>query len=398
MTDEQPPEPQQSEAQTRRARLALRRHRMRVIAVACLVVMVFVGAGAAVALRAYDANSAPFGNGHKASDASTATEPNLGKADKLDPPRKLTHDRPLKLWIGGDSLAGSFGPALGQLAATTGVVDATIDYKVSSGLADQGIRDWPEHAAETMASDNPDAVVFIIGANDASIANTYDGNGDGKPDWEQDYRAKIDTMMRTLVGGSRHRTVFWLGPPTLGDGNLDRGAQLLGPVMAQEARKFAPDVVYVDTYKLFEGSDGGYSRSLPDATGAVVQMRISDGVHFTVDGAQYLGDIVWKLLDKRWNIGKQADPSQPIDYTIAAGSNDYVPGVGYHYTSPGYTGGSSSDTTPTTSPPSETTPETTSATVAPTTPKTTRATTPPTTKTTSPPTPTTLPQVTTPTS
>ena len=31
-------------------------------------------------------------------------------------------------------------------------------------------------------------------------------------------------------------------------------------------------------------------------------MRISDGVHFTVDGAQYLGDIVWKLLDKRWHI------------------------------------------------------------------------------------------------
>ena len=49
------------------------------------------------------------------------------------------------------------------------MVDATIDYKVSSGLADQGIRDWYEHAQETMASDDPDAVVFIIGTNDASI-------------------------------------------------------------------------------------------------------------------------------------------------------------------------------------------------------------------------------------
>jgi hypothetical protein len=304
----------------------------------------------------------------------------------------LSHDRPLKLWIGGDSLAGSFGPALGQVAGATGVVDATIDYKVSSGLADQGIRDWPQHAAETMASDNPDAVVFIIGTNDAPIVNTYDGNGDGRPDWEEGYREKVDTMMRTFVGGSRHRTVFWLGPPTLGDSTLDRGAEKLGPVMAEEARKFAPDVVYIDTYKLFEGPNGGYSRSLPDATGQVVQMRISDGVHFTVAGAQYLGDIVWKLLDKRWNISAQAVPSQPIEYTIAPGSNDYVPGIGRYR--PPVDGGNSSDTTPATNPSSETTPATTPASAPPTTAKAPPSTTPPTTKTTSPkPPPTTAPGV-----
>ena len=180
-----------------------------------------------------------------------------------------------------------------------------------------------------MASEDPDAVVFIIGTNDASIANTYDGNNDGVPDWEADYREKIDRMMTTFVGGARHRTVFWLGPPTLGDDNLDRGAKLLGPVMREEAKKFAPDVVYVDTYRLFEGEDGGYSRYLTDAKGKSVQVRISDGVHFTVDGAQYLGDILFKLLDKRWDITRAGrSRREPIDYTIAHGSNDYVPGVG----------------------------------------------------------------------
>jgi hypothetical protein len=396
MADEQPPEPHTREPQTRRARLALRRHRRRVIVVTCLIVLVFAGAGTAVALRAYDADSAPFLN-DEAAAAGTATEPNLGLARKLGPPRALSHEQPLKLWIGGDSLAGSFGPALGQTAGATGVVDATIDYKVSSGLADQGIRDWPEHAAETMASDDPDAVVFIVGTNDASIANTYDGDGDGVPDWEADYRERIRTMMRALVGGNRHRTVFWLGPPTLGDSNLDRGAELLGPVMAEEARKFAPDVIYVDTYQLFEGTDGGYSSSLPDATGEDVQMRISDGVHFTVDGAEYLGNIVWKLLDKRWEISEQAVPSQPIDYTIAEGSNDYVPGIGDHYSgNDDYEGGSSSDTTPATDPPSATTPPTAPATAPPTTTaKAPLATTPPTTKATAPP--PTVPHVTVPT-
>jgi hypothetical protein len=159
--------------------------------------------------------------------------------------------------------------------------------------------------------------------------------------------------------------VFWLGPPTLGDDTLDRGAKLLGPVMREEAAKYAPDVVYVDTYHLFEGPDGGYSRSLPDANGNDVEMRISDGVHFTVDGADYLSGAVWKLLDKRWQISEQADPSQPIDYTITSASNEYVPGVGRYYSSSSGSsssgGGSSSDasssssTTPTpTSSPAQT--------------------------------------------
>jgi len=399
MADERPSDDQLPEHASRRARLATRRHRTRILAVCGLVAVLIVGTAAAFAIHAHNAESAP-NTANRASDTDPVhtADRNLGLLRKVKP-RRLTHDNPLKLWIGGDSLAGSFGPALGQMAGATGVVKATIDYKVSSGLADQGIRDWPEHAAETMASEDPDAVVFIIGTNDASIVNTYDANGDGVPDWEAGYRAKIDQMMATFVGGKRHRTVFWLGPPTLGDSTLDRGAEKLGPVMAQEARKFAPYVVYIDTYKLFEGSDGGYSRSLPDATGEVVQMRISDGVHFTVDGAQYLGENVWKLLDKRWDITKQAVPSEPIEYTIAEGSNYYVPGVGHYHPSVNdgsSSGGSSSDTTPT-SEPGATTPATTPATATPTTVKSTPSTTPPTTKSTTPPTtPPTVPHITTP--
>ncbi len=98
--------------------------------------------------------------------------------------------------------------------------------------------------------------------------------------------------------------------------------------MRSEAAKFAPDIVYIDTYKLFSDENGDYSRDLPDENGEMQEMRISDGVHFSVDGAKYLSDKLWTRLNKRWQIMAQADPSQPIDYTIAQGSNDYVPGIG----------------------------------------------------------------------
>ena len=308
---------------------------MRVVGVVVLFALVAAAVGTATALR-NDDGSAPTSSKLAPGTTVDPTTPPDRSSSVLTPPRRISHSDPLRLWIGGDSLAGSFGPALGQIAGATGVVDATVDYKVSSGLADNGVRDWYEHAEEAMASDEPDAVVFIIGTNDTSIIS-QGSNTNGEPAWQVDYREKIDRMMETFVGGARHRTVFWLGPPTLGDDTLDLGARELGPIMRQEAAKFAPDVKYVDTYRLFSDPEGHYSESLPDAEGNLVQMRISDGVHFTVAGAQYLANAVWKLLDKRWDISAQAHPSTPIAYTIAPGSNDYVPGVGEYRPSVSYT-------------------------------------------------------------
>ena len=78
--------------------------------------------------------------------AATSTTSTTGRREPRRPAARRT-TQPLRLWIGGDSLAGALGPALGELAGATGVVDDHVDYKVSSGL-DHGVRDWPEHAAE----------------------------------------------------------------------------------------------------------------------------------------------------------------------------------------------------------------------------------------------------------
>jgi hypothetical protein len=358
MTDEAAPD-----TDSRRRRLATRQRRTRVVGAIVTVALIALGTGTVMALRDNDKTSATPADKHA---TTTVTNPSPGSSIatnlRAGPPRPLSHDAPLKLWIGGDSLAGSFGPALGQTGGATGIVDATIDYKVSSGLEDQGIRDWPEHAAQEMADSDPDQVVFIIGANDASIVNTYDSNDDGVPDWQVGYREKVHNLMDILVGGSRHRLVYWLGPPTMGDQSLNRGARELGRLMRSEAKNFAPDIVYVNTYRLFSDKNGDYSRSLPDENGDIQEMRISDGVHFSVDGAKYLADKLWKPLNKRWNITAQADPSQPIDYTIAEGSNDYVPGIGRYRPTVPSSGSSdtepSSDTTTTIDSATTTTPAT----------------------------------------
>jgi len=79
---------------------------------------------------------------------------------------------PLRLWIGGDSRADRFGSALGtQTGGATGSFDATIDYKVERARR-PGHSQLDEHAAASDGANDPDHVVFIIGANDASIVNS----------------------------------------------------------------------------------------------------------------------------------------------------------------------------------------------------------------------------------
>jgi hypothetical protein len=324
-----------ADTSSRRDRLSATRRKRRTRIIVAVVVIV-IGAGVAAAAYAYNANG---------SDAPAASPANgrtgkFGRDGTLVPaqaarataPRKLDHQHPLALWVGGDSLAGSFGPALGDQVGATGVVKTVVDYKVSSGLWSNDIRNWYERATEQMSSDNPDAVVFIIGTNDTPVVNHVDANGDGVPDWEAAYRMKVARMMDLFIGPN-HRTVFWLGPPTLGDDSMNSGAKAIGEVMREEAKKREPDVVYLDTYKLFSGPDGGFSRQIVDEKGNEITARISDGTHFTQDGAAYLARAVFTLIDARWKLRKQADPSQPIPWTSAPGSGELVPGYSYRPTS-----------------------------------------------------------------
>ena len=62
---------------------------------------------------------------------------------KLPCRANLTSTEPLKLWVGGDSLAGSLGPALGTLTGATGVVQPYFHSRVSSGLSNPSFVDWP---------------------------------------------------------------------------------------------------------------------------------------------------------------------------------------------------------------------------------------------------------------
>jgi hypothetical protein len=354
---------------SRRAqRLAVRRKRRRIFIAALSATTVAAGATVAFGLTRDDAPARTQATEPRPkASVLTDTSPTRATDDPRRPPRVISHDDPLRLWIGGDSLAGALGVALGTQAGNTGVVDAQVDYRVSSGIADDGVRDWSERAEEQMTMYDPEAVVFEVGTNDASIVNSR-VNADGVPEWEALYRVQVADMMDRLRGDPADpRTVLWVGAPPMRTEWRDEGVQELNRVMREEAEQRAPDVQYVDAYALFSGEDGGYASEIETLDGEVERVRIGDGVHLTQEGAEYLAAVLFALLDQQWEISKHADPSQPIGWDESSGSGGGSGGSGG---SGSGSGGSTTETAPVTvAPPPETTAPATTAPVA-TTPAT----------------------------
>ena len=58
-------------------------------------------------------------------------------------PARRRAENPAKVYIVGDSDAGTFGPYLQTLLDGTNIVDTELNYKVSSGLARPDFFDWP---------------------------------------------------------------------------------------------------------------------------------------------------------------------------------------------------------------------------------------------------------------
>ncbi|HEY3671780.1 MAG TPA: DUF459 domain-containing protein [Acidimicrobiia bacterium] len=272
--------------------------------------------------------------------------------------RPLSANAPLRLWVGGDSLAGSLGPSLGKLAGETGVVQPYFDSRVSSGLADPGFFDWPDHATTEMARLDPDVAVFIIGTNDWTAVSG---------DWKDAYTAKVDAMMKTLIGSGR--TVYWLGGPTIKDEKTDAGVVEVNAV-AQEVAKRHPKVHYVDTYKLFSDTDGTFAYDLPIEDGSTVTVRSGDGIHFTMDGADYLARQVYKLVDAQCGLTQQKVDGATKQTIETEGSTQVAPNASSSNNSnssgsSGNSGGTIQTTPPATSPPATSPPDTTPITEPP---------------------------------
>jgi hypothetical protein len=222
-----------------------------------------------------------------ASGAPTTTVPLVPEI------RAPTPADPLRVYVGGDSMASEFSKGFEVVAASTGVMTTTLDPRVSTGLSRPDYFNWPDHLVNDVLTADPEVLVLMFGANDAQGMTLADGTvyeRFGEP-WLDEYRRRVAGTMDLLRGDDR--MTFWLGMPIMDPNAGVRGQDLLNHIYWSEAET-RPWITYIDSWPYFADGNGNYADRLPGADGSLNGLRQADGVHWSKWGADR---IAWEVLE-----------------------------------------------------------------------------------------------------
>jgi hypothetical protein len=207
---------------------------------------------------------------------------------------------PLRLYIGGDSMAGIPGMALINIAKDTGVIKPRLDYHISSGLCRPDFFNWPAQLQSQARALHPGAAVVMFGANDQQGVQAANGKvyAFETAGWKTEYRKRVRAVMDILFDGGVKR-IYWIGQPIMPEAIFSRHMRVLNDIYRSEAHK-RPGVRYIDSYKLFSTSGGAYSDYLTDEKGRLQQVREGDGTHLTYAGGMRLARVVLAAIKADW--------------------------------------------------------------------------------------------------
>jgi hypothetical protein len=255
-----------------------------------------------VALGRPNSQQAPAGRITPTTTDAPASPTTPGATTTTSPVRRqITAVDPLRLFIGGDSLVGQFGPMLENEAESTGFVDVTeVIYEFSSGITRVDFVDWPARLRHVRAAQDPEAMVLFFGGNDAQ-AIQIDGTwyDFGSAEWLAEYRRRVGDLMAELLADGRD--LYWVGLPIVRSESFRRKVVAMNEIYRSEAERVG-GVNFVDSWVVFTGPDGDFSEYLTDDHGDLVDMRLNDGIHLTTAGGIRLARVVMQAIAGNWNL------------------------------------------------------------------------------------------------
>lgn len=221
-------------------------------------------------------------------------------ADGFPPFPHLTARAPLRVLIVGDSVGTDLGQyALVDDLGRTGVVSATLDGHIATGLTRPDYFNWPEELHNDLVSEHPQLVIVCIGANDAQ--NTI-VNGRvlvyGTQAWDNMYSSRIGAFIAEATStGSR---VLWVGMPPMASSQLNAQMQHLDYLYQTQVSRHIGAEFLSSVPAL--GGRGGIYTAFKTVQGSSALIRTDDGIHLEGAGAELLSKAVISDMDKVYNL------------------------------------------------------------------------------------------------
>ena len=212
--------------------------------------------------------------------------------EKRRPKPLFTSAHPLRVWVGGDSLAQVPGEALERIGGPVDVVG--VESRLSTGLARTDLYNWFTRIEQVPGALHPKVVVLSFGADDA---HDYMGGAHvgpfGSPSWNAEYRRRVDGVTREL--GARGIYVVWLGLPIPDGPGFKASFPVVNRIIESVVRAHPATSTYVDTWHMLDDFHGRYTPYLR-VHGKYTLMRLPDGVHYTAAAGDLIAAQVVKQL------------------------------------------------------------------------------------------------------
>src|SRR5450631_3551123 len=174
--------------------------------------------------------------------------------------------------------------AVGRDACLKGQLEIGRFAKNSTGLTRPDRFDWVNELRRVGESFKPKLFVMSLGLNDTqSVVEHGQITMDNSPLYDEKYKERITAVLQNAAGAKA--ALLWIGPPAMRAPAADKDAREKNRLFQEAIAAFGvADIQYVEPWKLTGAGTDAFASYGPDPGGRMVQIRTSDGQHFTVAG------------------------------------------------------------------------------------------------------------------
>ena len=238
-----------------------------------------------------------------------ATPSPEGPSKPARPPKRerFTPERPLRLWVAGDSLVVVPGESVLRAAGSSRVLEPVgpVEGRIATGLERPDVFNWFKRVRTEPREQTARAIVLMFGGNDdhgfmTGLPEGVEIGPFGSESWTAEYRRRVGLVMDEAT--QRGAYLVWIGLPITDDAEQTGRFDTINAIVQSEAAKRPDRVSYLDTYFFFAGDDGGYAQYVADPSGKLVKMRADDGVHFERPAGDLIAREVLHRLNQRFDL------------------------------------------------------------------------------------------------
>ena len=218
--------------------------------------------------------------------------------------RTPTGSNKLRVAVIGDSLSQGLGPAI-ERWMNPSVVRVLPLGRQSTGLSREDYFNWEAGMRQIVEEFRPDLVFVLLGSNDAQAQISRDGTAIpvGSVQWLEGYRERAANLLGEATRAGTH--VVWVGIPIVKERQRWDFYRRVNDIYRDTASA-DPFGTFVDAWTPFEGRDGGYTAFVRNDRGDLVEVRASDGVHFTQTGYSFLARMAIRAADQAFGMPEKA--------------------------------------------------------------------------------------------